>query len=139
VTKRRRKFSDAEVLATLLHQAVKICCFRCGEPFDLGRDFPPASRPADVQREHLHEIALGGPDEPSNCRFSHASCHAVVTNGTPATTAGSSKNRIAKATNSKRIDKFKVNKRPLDADLDEPTPAHQRCRKCGRFDGDCQC
>jgi hypothetical protein len=49
-----------------------------------------------AEREHLHEVKLGGPDIPENCRYSHAKCHAIVTNGTKATTAGSSKQRIAK-------------------------------------------
>jgi len=50
-----------------------------------------------IEKEHLHERALGGPDEWGNWRWSHEACHSIVTNGTKATAAGSSKHRIAKA------------------------------------------
>ncbi len=49
-----------------------------------------------IEREHLHERELDGADDPFNCRYSHKCCHDIITNGTKATTAGSSKQRIAK-------------------------------------------
>jgi hypothetical protein len=49
-----------------------------------------------IEREHLHELGLGGADTPENCRYSCTLCHKIITNGTKATTAGSSKQRIAK-------------------------------------------
>ena len=76
------------ILASLIAQGAIIPCFRCRIAFT----------PADkVEKEHLHERALGGPDVPGNWRWSHKECHAIVTNGTKATSAGSSKHRIAKA------------------------------------------
>lgn len=102
----RRRFSEKDVIRTLLHQGVEIRDYRTGEPITL-------QNVDRIEREHLHEIALGGPDDPANCRYSLSESHGIVTNGTPATTAGSSKNRIAKARPT-RADKFAVNKVPLD-------------------------
>lgn len=87
----RRRFKEWEIVAVLLHQGVVIPCFRCKAPLQV------PTGPNQVQREHIHELALGGPDIAVNCRFSHRACHAIVTNGRPATSAGSSKHRIAKA------------------------------------------
>lgn len=92
---KRRRFTEREVIETLWMQGARIPCFRCRE--DL--------HPADAEREHLNELALGGKDEPRNCRYSHFWCHAIQTNGLPATTAGSSKAKIAKV---KRISKGKM-------------------------------
>lgn len=95
MTRPRRQFREIEVLETLIvHQGVAIPCFRCGVAFtadDVKR--------GNIEKEHLHERGLDGPDEPFNCRYSHKSepCHHTVTNGPPATSAGSSKHRIAKA------------------------------------------
>lgn len=50
----------------------------------------------ELEREHLAEIALGGADEPANCVYSLREAHKIITDGTKATTAGSSKQRIAK-------------------------------------------
>lgn len=85
----RRRFSEREVIATLLHQGAFIRCYRTGTYID-------ASMVNNLEREHLHELALGGKDEPENCRYSLKAAHAIVTNGTPATSAGSSKHKIAK-------------------------------------------
>lgn len=103
----RRRFSEREVLATLLHQGVKITCFRTGEEITL-------DNVNQLEREHLHEIKLDGPDVPGNCRYSLKAAHKVVTFGTPATTAGSSLHRIAKATQPTRIEKFAVRKQAVD-------------------------
>lgn len=132
----RRRFTEREVIASLIHQGVEICCYRCGEAFTL--DDARKGSVGNIEKEHLHEVELDGPDEPSNCRFSHQSCHDRITNGNGATTAGSSKHRIAKATHPKRIEKFVVNKPELRAYETAPsatTPegerAYWRCRKCG--------
>lgn len=83
----RKRFSERQVIETLWYSGITITCFRCHRLLD----------PADkIEREHILEIALGGKDEPSNCAYSHKECHAKITNGTKATTAGSSKQRIAK-------------------------------------------
>lgn len=83
----RRRLSEREVIAVLLQQGAVIRCPRCKELLISA---------GDIEREHFHELALGGRDEVANCFYSHGACHAVVTNGTPATTAGSSKHKIAK-------------------------------------------
>lgn len=128
----RRQFREMEVLAVLIAQGSVIPCKRCRVAFTAA-DLAGKS----IQKEHLHERALDGPDEPDNCAFSHTDCHLIITNGTGATTAGSSKNRIAKATQPKRIEKFHINKPPLDrpAIIDPGV----RCRRCGEYGDDCIC
>jgi len=101
----RRKFSEKDVIRTLIHQGVEIRDFRSGELITL-------ENVDQIQREHLHELAIGGPDAPVNCRYSLTKNHHVATNGNGATTAGSSKNRIAKANNPGRKVNFVVNKLP---------------------------
>lgn len=106
----RARFTERQVLETLAWQGVFVRCHRCGEAFfgyDADDDFIMWRKP---EREHIHEIALGGPDTPKNCRYSCSCCHATVTNGTKATSAGSSKQRIAKV---KRILNPKPSKRPM--------------------------
>lgn len=92
----RKRFNEGAVIETLAYQGVYVTCFRCHRPF---YEVVGASAPLRVrspEREHLHEIALGGPDTPANCRYSCSGCHKIITNGTKATSAGSSKHRIAK-------------------------------------------
>lgn len=92
----RKRFSEQQVIETMWHQGVVIVCYRCRgvvQPVVLGAE---GSYYFPVQREHLHEIALGGPDIPANCRYSHIECHKIVTDGSPASSVGSSKHRIAK-------------------------------------------
>ena len=105
----RRRFTEIEVIETLLHQGVAITCFRCGEPFTLAD-----STTGNIQKEHLHERELDGPDIPANCRFSHDDCHKIITFGNGATTAGSSIHRIAKTKRIERTGKMAVNKPPLE-------------------------
>lgn len=90
----RRRFSEKDVLAAIHFNHTTLLCYRCKKPLEPGQA---------IEREHLTEIAIGGADEPCNTAYSHKECHATVTNGTPATTAGSSKQRIAKATNPDRM------------------------------------
>ncbi|MDF1685314.1 MAG: hypothetical protein P1U50_00880 [Parvibaculaceae bacterium] len=71
------------------------CCYRCGEAFTVEDVRTKPSAPNAIQKEHLHEMGLDGKDKPDNCRFSHKSCHDIVTNGTKATKKNSSKYRIA--------------------------------------------
>jgi hypothetical protein len=109
----RRRFSEREVIETLAWQGLVIRCYRCGHLI-AAADGKAVVWPFGLaEREHLHEVKLGGPDVPGNCRYSHKGCHARITNGTPATTAGSSKHRIAK-TKGTRAEKFAVAKKPLD-------------------------
>lgn len=97
----RKRFTEREVLETLIVQGINLKCYRCKEPMML---------PADIEREHLTEVALGGLDVPRNCVYSHVDCHAKITNGTRATSAGSSKQRIAKV---KRLRNPRPSKRPM--------------------------
>lgn len=96
----RRKFSEREILETLAWQGVYVTCHRCKTPFF--ERFPPTGimigmkHMLSPEREHLHEIKLGGADQPYNCRYSCAECHKKITNGNKATSAGSSKHKIAK-------------------------------------------
>lgn len=113
----RRRFKEWEVVATLIEQGIVIPCFRCKQPL------PLPTKPNVVQREHIHEITLGGPDTPANCRFSHYDCHSVITNGTRATSAGSSKHRIAKA---RQGEKDRLIQKPKPS-----LPMSMRCRRCG--------
>jgi hypothetical protein len=128
---RRRQFREMEVLKVLLMQGVEIRCFRCCAPITLEQ---VAAK--QVQKEHLHELELGGADMPENCRYSHADCHAVITNGTPATSAGSSKHRIAK-THPNRTEKFVVNKQPLGLTVNADPGT--RCHRCGEYLDACRC
>lgn len=119
----RKRFSERQVLETLAWQGIFIKCHRCSKPFFERTDgslsdaifasiqglrvMHMARKP---EREHLHEYSLDGPDEPSNCRYSCSECHSIITNGTKATSAGSSKHRIAKI---KRILADKPSRRPM--------------------------
>lgn len=102
----RRRFSEREVIATLIHQGVEVRCYRTKEPITL-------ESVKRLEREHVHEVGLGGADEPENCRYSLSEAHAIVTNGTKATSAGSSKHKVAKDRRLKvaRLAKREVEKR----------------------------
>lgn len=130
----RRQGREQEVLAVLIGQGAVIPCFRCRLAFT-----EEDVRTGNIEKEHLHEVELGGPDEPDNWRFSHKAkpCHATVTHGNGATFAGSSRHKIKKATDPERIEKFKVNKTPLTADAVGEPP--QKCRRCGEMTEDCIC
>lgn len=93
--RRRRTPTASEIIEALLLQGVMIPCFRCAAPFTVGD-----CRTKNIQREHVHEFGLEGPDVPANWRFSHyhtPPCHKIATFGHGATSAGSSLHRIAKA------------------------------------------
>ena len=86
---RRKRFTEREVIETLIRQGACVRCYRTGKVISVG-DVPR------LEREHYIELALGGKDDPTNCLYSLKEAHAVVTNGTKATTAGSSKHKVAK-------------------------------------------
>lgn len=119
----RKRFSEREVLEALAWQGIFVTCHRCKEQFfvynlnTLSDAFTAAALGQRVmhmakkpEREHIHEYKLGGPDTPANCRYSCSECHSKITNGTKATSAGSSKQRIAKV---KRLLNPKPSKRPM--------------------------
>lgn len=129
-----RQLRELEVLEVCISQGGVIPCFRCRIAFTL-----EDVKSKNIENEHLHEKGLGGPDEPGNRRFSHKAkpCHATVTHGNGATFAGTSRHKIAKATQPGRIEKFKVRKQALDADLVGELPP--KCRGCGEMREDCTC
>jgi hypothetical protein len=128
-----KQLRELEVLEVCIGQGAVIPCFRCRLAFGI-----EDVRTKNIECEHLHEKTLGGPDEPGNRRFSHKAkpCHAQIPHGNGATFAGSSRHKVAKATDPKRIAKFAVNKTPLDSD-EGPTPT--KCRGCGEMAEDCVC
>lgn len=89
--KPRRPPNLTEKVAVLTRQA--LCGCGCGQRLQ-GRM---------IEYHHMHERALGGPDHPDNYAAVVAddngerNCHAILTNGTKATKANSSKSKIAKA------------------------------------------
>jgi hypothetical protein len=91
-----RPLTFREIITILLRQGSTVRCFRCGEPILYAED---------AEREHFLERALGGDDSIENARISHAGCHAQITRGTGATTAGTS---VGKAAKDKRIGKGKM-------------------------------
>lgn len=112
----RKRFSEREVLETLAWQGVFVECFRCRQCFfrinwtTVNGGSYIIIQALKAEREHLHEYKLGGPDTPKNCRYSCSECHSKITNGTKATTAGSSKQRVAKV---RRLVNPKPSKRPM--------------------------
>src|SRR5690606_19076829 len=108
----RSAFSERKVIETLIRRGAVIPCYRCRVAFTL-EDVP------FIEREHLVEVALGGDNTPENAAYSHGQrsaqrCHGIVTNGTKATSAGSSKHRVAKTRRitgktkgGKKADRFK--------------------------------
>lgn len=161
MARKARQLRELEVIEELLLQEAVIPCYRCAVPFTLDD-----IKNKNIQNEHLHEKALGGADEPFNRRFSHAArpCHATVTHGEPATFAGSSRHKVAKATDPDRIVKFQVDKGGPDksaiwcfgcnSEIDARTPhkctgaakemppipvVPARCRGCGHEPELCVC
>lgn len=103
----RRRLTEREVIAVLIQQGAVIPCYRCRLQIEDAQN---------TEREHLHELELGGPDTLDNMRFSHkVPCHHEITNGNGATSAGSSKNRIGKAKRGERERLFgkKPTKNPI--------------------------
>lgn len=88
----RKPCSDKQALWVAINQGGVVPCYQCKEPFTLEET---ATKGA-IEREHEHEIALGGPDTKDNWRWSHRECHKRVTYGNGATSAGSSRHRIDK-------------------------------------------
>lgn len=81
----RRRWTLKDRLEILVRQAY---CPKCGGKL---------GELKGLEWHHQHELALGGADEPENVVALHKDCHAIVTNGPGATSAGSSKHKIAKA------------------------------------------
>ena len=83
----RSRFTERQVIYTLLLQGAVIPCGICRVAIKLGED---------VERDHCVPLALDGADTPENSRFAHATCHARKTRGSGATTCGSDIGEISK-------------------------------------------
>jgi hypothetical protein len=101
----RKAKTGKRVIESLLHQGAVIKCFRTGVLVTLANF-------NDLEAEHLVELGLkttdaekAAVDTPEYWRWSFSAAHAQITNGTKATTAGSSKARVAKA---KRMEKARI-------------------------------
>lgn len=94
---RRKRFSEREVLKTLLLQGVII---PCGHP--KCNDLITLKDVEEAQRDHTTPRALDGPDTPENCTYMHGRCHARKTNGAKHLPVDGDKHKIAK---SKRLAK----------------------------------
>lgn len=97
MTYHRKSPTPKQVIESLLHQGVEVRCYRTKERVTLANF-------RDLEREHLVELGLkktdaekAAVDTPEYWRWSFSAAHAKVTNGTKATSAGSSKHRVAKA------------------------------------------
>lgn len=88
----RRKLSLREQLAIMVRQAR--CACGCNDKLGLL---------SETEFHHLHELALGGADAPDNIVAVKSACHNRITNGTKATSAGSSKHVIAKSKRLARV------------------------------------
>lgn len=86
---RRKRFSERQVIETLIRQGVEMRCYRTKELITL-------ETVNLLEREHLTQMALGGADTPANCAYSLKAAHAIVTNGTKATSYGSDAHARAK-------------------------------------------
>lgn len=104
----RRRFTERQALECAILQGAVIPCYRCNTPFTV-------ETVRTSEREHLHEVALGGPDTVEGCVYSCKDCHDKITRGTGATTAGTSIGRIAKTKRIVRTSKMAVQKPALGA------------------------
>lgn len=127
----RKRFTERQALECAIRQGAVIPCFRCKIPFT-----PETIRTAE--REHIHEVVLDGPDTVEACAYSHGDCHSLITNGTAATSAGSSKHKAAKIRPA-RTEKFIVQKRERRLTADRVSIPTRRCRGCGEIPGACTC
>ena len=99
----RKRFTEREVLRTLVLQGAKIPC-GCSlmpDPFPkcgLFLTLDDLKTPKGVQRDHTTPLALGGPDTPENCGYWRQPCHDCKTDGgkSKATTYGSDRHAIDK-------------------------------------------
>ena len=114
----RKTTTYKDVLEIMTYQTV-VPCFQCGVPFTPEDVRAKPSAHNAIQKEHIHELALGGEDKPDNCRFSHKACHDIITNGTKATKKNSSKSRIA---STKKKEKARLEEEAL-------TPSQKLMRK----------
>jgi hypothetical protein len=114
----RRRFTERQALECAIQQGAIIPCYRCKTPFTV-------ETVRTAEREHLHEVALDGPDTVQGCAYSCRACHAAITRGTGATTAGSSIGRIAKTKRIQRTGKMSVTKPPTGTERHDRPAGHR--------------
>lgn len=141
MARKTRQLRELEVVeALILNNKAIIPCFRCRLAFAI-----EDVKSKNIENEHLHEHGLGGADSPDNRGFSHKDpCHKAITHGNGATFAGSSRHKVKKATDPKRIEKFKIDKQPpqprqKQLDADRVSLPSGRCKGCGGPPGECIC
>lgn len=85
----RKRFSERQVIETLIRTGHEIRCYRTKEVITL-------ETVSLLEREHPTPLALGGEDGPRNAAYSFSEAHKRQTNGSGATSYGSDKHAIAK-------------------------------------------
>lgn len=83
MTKRRAPTRN-EAVTIVLRQEGR--CQRCKEKL----------RPGEIEYDHIHPVVFDGPNDLDNYRALCVACHDIVTNGTKATSYGSTKHAAAK-------------------------------------------
>lgn len=101
----RKRFTEREVIETLIRTGHEIRCFKTKEAITL-------ENVGRIEREHPIPLALGGKDDPTNAAYSLMEAHKIQTNGKPATSYGSDKHAIAKVA---RLKNPKPSKRPMQS------------------------
>lgn len=82
--KPRRRLNLTDKVEILAIQAI---CPKCDKPL---------GQVKGIDWHHPNELEISGDDSNANRVAMHHDCHAIVTNGTKATSAGSSKHKVAK-------------------------------------------
>ncbi|WP_417724592.1 HNH endonuclease [Salipiger sp.] len=124
---RRKKLTPAQRL-DVLHSNGGVC-YLCNEPINLARIRRGEAEGFEV--EHIHALALGGGDDPSNWRPAHISCHKKKTRRDRRAMAkarrgeakrnGTAKPRFKKKIASRGFDKGPLMKRPDGEIVDRKT------------------
>lgn len=93
---RRKRLTERQTIDVLLAQGAMILCPcpRCSA-WD-AKEYYRIEKGADAIREHLHQLATGGKDNPANWQYWHTACSHRKTHGTKATSAGSDAHARAK-------------------------------------------
>lgn len=118
----RARFTERQVIETLIRTGHEIRCFRTKEVITL-------ETVKLLEREHPTPLAIGGADNPTNAAYSLSGPHKIQTNGKPATSYGSDKHAIAKIA---RTLNPKPSKRPMKSSgrkmLSRPFPKRPEAR-----------
>jgi len=119
----RKRFTERQVIATLLLQGAII---PCGCRFKDCQALIEIKDVATIERDHFRRLELDGKDEPANCAYLLKSCHDRKTNGTPATSYGSDKYEIAKAKRIRGETKTRPKRKIRSQGFQKPPPGHKQ-------------